>query len=123
VEAGLIERVGTVDAQVAVAMAEGVRERFHASWGIATTGVAGPGPAEGKPAGTVHVALAGPAGTQTRQLRLTGSRARVRQLTVARLLQLLAEQLGTERQSSSPATGHRGTVGETAETTRQRRGG
>lgn len=116
VEAALLDRVGTVDARVAAAMAEGVRERFHATWGLATTGVAGPGPAEGKPAGTVHVAVAGTAGTPTWELRLTGSRAEVRQLTVARLLELLvgvldrADVLGTERQSSPPVTGRRGTV-------------
>jgi nicotinamide-nucleotide amidase len=123
VEPGLVERVGTVDAQVAAAMAEGVRRRFHATWGLATTGVAGPGPAEGKPAGTVHVGLAGPGGTRTWQLRLTGSRTEVRQGTVARLLELMAEGLGTEQQSSPPVTDRRGTVGGTAEARRQRRGG
>jgi nicotinamide-nucleotide amidase len=123
VQTGLIDRVGTVDAAIAAAMAEGVRERFHATWGLATTGVAGPGPAEGKPAGTVHVGLAGPEGTETWQLQLTGSRAEVRRLTVARLLELVDERLGRERQSAPPVTGPRGTVGRTAETTRQRRGG
>lgn len=93
----LIASVGTVDPRVAAAMAEGARERLHATWGLATTGVAGPGPAEGKPAGTVHVALAGPAGTRTWSLRLTGSRAEVRRSTVERLLELAEEDLSRGR--------------------------
>ena len=45
---------------VAAAMARGVRERLGADWGLATTGVAGPDPQDGKPVGTVYVAVAGP---------------------------------------------------------------
>lgn len=95
IEAALLDRVGTVDSSVAAAMAEGTRERFRATWGLATTGVAGPGPAEGKSAGTVHVGLAGPSGTQTWELRLSGSRAEVRRLTVVRLLEIFADSLGS----------------------------
>jgi nicotinamide-nucleotide amidase len=61
VDGDLLERVGAVDADVAVAMARGVRERLRADVGVATTGVAGPGPQDGHPAGTVWVALATPA--------------------------------------------------------------
>ena len=80
----LIDRVGTVDPDVAVAMAEGARSRLGATWALATTGVAGPGPAEGKPPGTVHIAVAGPSGTATRALELKGDRAAVRSGTVRR---------------------------------------
>jgi len=78
VSAALLDEVGTVDSQVAQSMAEGARRVLRATWGIATTGVAGPGSAEGKPAGTVHVAVAGPSGTVTRQLLLHGPRDAVR---------------------------------------------
>ena len=88
VPAELVERVGTVDPDVAVALAEGARSCLRATWGLSTTGVAGPGPAEGHPAGTVHVAVAGPAGTVAKALRLNGSRARVRHDTVVALLEL-----------------------------------
>lgn len=87
VPAELIDRVGTVDPAVAVALAEGVRERTGSTWALSTTGVAGPGPSEGKPAGTVHVAVAGPEGTVTRALRLTGTREQVRRRTVAELIE------------------------------------
>jgi nicotinamide-nucleotide amidase len=107
----LLDRVGTVDADVAAAMARGVRERLGATWGVATTGVAGPGPAEGKPAGTVHVAVAGPAGTATRSLRLKGTRAQVRSGTVAGVLALALEETRATRGTAAPVTDPRGTVG------------
>ena len=75
VPAHLIDRVGTVHPDVAIAMAEGARSRLGATWALATTGVAGPGPAEGKPPGTVHIAVAGPSGTATRALELKGGQS------------------------------------------------
>jgi nicotinamide-nucleotide amidase len=111
VPADLLARVGTVDAAVAAAMAEGVRTRLRATWGAATTGVAGPGPAEGKPAGTVHVAVAGPTGTATRLLRLNGTRDEVRAATVDAVLGLVLEERRATRGTAAPASGPRGTVG------------
>lgn len=111
VPADLVARVGTVDPAVAVAMAEGVRRRLGATWGLATTGVAGPGPSEGKPAGTVHVAVAGPSGTVTRALRLNGTRAEIRAATVDAVLRLAGEETGATRRTPAPAWEPRGTVG------------
>jgi nicotinamide-nucleotide amidase len=51
---------GAVSPETADAMASGVRVRCRTDWGLATTGVAGPDPQEGKPAGTVYVAVVGP---------------------------------------------------------------
>ncbi|MBD8605970.1 CinA family protein [Aeromicrobium sp. CFBP 8757] len=96
VPAALIAERGTVDADVAAAMAAGVRDRLGATYGVSTTGVAGPGPAEGKPAGTVHVAVAGPAGVRTRLLELAGDRAEIRAGTVDALLSWLVATLGEE---------------------------
>lgn len=54
-----LEQFGAVSSQVALEMAEGIRQKLQADIGVAVTGIAGPegGTAE-KPAGTVHVALA-----------------------------------------------------------------
>ena len=98
VPAELIAERGTVDADVAAAMAIGVRDRLGATYGISTTGVAGPGPDEGKPAGTVHVAVAGPAGVDTRLLQLSGDRDDIRTGTVAALLSWLVARVGEESQ-------------------------
>lgn len=89
VDPDLIDRVGTVDAAVAASMAERARAVLDATWGVATTGVAGPDPAEGKDVGTVYVAVAGPASTETRLLTLSGDRERIRRETVLACLSLL----------------------------------
>jgi nicotinamide-nucleotide amidase len=94
VPADLLDRHGTVSRECALSMAEGVRALLKADWGIATTGVAGPGPSEGHPVGTVHVAVAGEHGSAHRALHLQGSRTDVRTATVAAALALLQESVG-----------------------------
>jgi SrtB family sortase len=54
----MIEKFGTVSPEVAGAMATGARQVGKASLGISITGVAGPDTSEGKPVGTVYIALA-----------------------------------------------------------------
>ncbi|WP_329023910.1 CinA family protein [Streptomyces sp. NBC_00690] len=94
VDAALLAERGAVDPQVAQQMARGVRTLLGASWGIATTGVAGPEPQDGKPVGTVYVAVAGPTGTgNVAALRLNGSRAEIRRESVRSVLGLLADEL------------------------------
>lgn len=117
VDPGLIAEVGTVDPRVAVAMAEGVRERLGATWGLSTTGVAGPGSAEGKPEGTVHVAVSGPPGTATLALRLDGGRAEIRRRTVAEVLALAVAQMGVVAETTGTPSDPRGTVGDTGPAT------
>ena len=99
VDADLLERRGAVDPQVAAQMAEGVRERLGSTYGVATTGAAGPDDAPGGteagsvPAGTVYAAIAGPRGTQVSKLVLPGSRDDIRDQTVAAVLTSLSEEL------------------------------
>ena len=89
----LLAERGAVDPDVALALAAGARERCAADWGLATTGVAGPDPQDGKPVGLVYVAVAGPGGPAVRELRLTGDRSQLRIASVTAVLTLLDEQL------------------------------
>ena len=60
-----IEQYGTISEQTARAMAHAVREQLGADFGIGITGVAGPDKQEGKPVGTIHIAIEGPTGVVT----------------------------------------------------------
>ncbi|MCW2621729.1 MAG: Competence-inducible (CinA-like) protein [Frankiales bacterium] len=102
VDAEVLAAHGAVSAATALALAEGARAVLGADWGIATTGVAGPDPQEGKPVGTVHVAVAGPAGTRHVALRLPGDRERVRVRTVSAVLDLLRRELQAARRAGTP---------------------
>jgi len=57
VPADLIEQHGTVSPETSIAMASAARRELEADIGLATTGVAGPSESEGKPVGTLHVAM------------------------------------------------------------------
>jgi nicotinamide-nucleotide amidase len=66
VDGTVLEKNGAVSEPVAAAMAEGVRKRLGTDFGVATTGVAGPGGGSPeKPVGTVWIAVASAAGTVT----------------------------------------------------------
>jgi nicotinamide-nucleotide amidase len=93
VDADLLAARGPVDADVALAMAEGVRRALAADVGVATTGVAGPDPQDGKPVGTVHVAVVTPDAARTRTLALSGTRDEIRTETVRQVLGLALEML------------------------------
>jgi PncC family amidohydrolase len=97
VDAGLLKAHGPVYGPVAAAMAQGVRELLGATVGISTTGVAGPGDADGFPAGTVHVAVSLADDTIVRTMALTGDRDEVRRLAVERALGLLLGRLREDR--------------------------
>jgi len=59
VDPALIQQHGEVSEEVAVDLAKGIRRRFHTTYGIGVTGIAGPGGgSEAKPVGTVHIAVA-----------------------------------------------------------------
>lgn len=93
VDPGLLRRVGAVDAQVAEQMARGARKSCNADIGIATTGVAGPEPHEGKDVGTVVVAVAGPDACLVREHQFPGTRAQIRQASCDAAVKLLTEVL------------------------------
>ncbi|HWW75015.1 MAG TPA: competence/damage-inducible protein A, partial [Pyrinomonadaceae bacterium] len=73
VPAELIEAHGAVSAEVAEAMAVGVKQRAGTDFGLSVTGIAGPGGgSEEKPVGLVYVALADDAHTEHKRLMLPG---------------------------------------------------
>lgn len=111
VDGALLAERGAVDAEVARQMAGGVREALGADWGVATTGVAGPEPQDGRPVGTVFTAVVGPAVHQVRVrgLRLNGDRAGIREETVRAALDLLrGELLGNARANDTEQHGENG---------------
>jgi nicotinamide-nucleotide amidase len=92
----LLAEHGAVSEPVARAMAEGVRRALGSDWGVAITGIAGPGGgSEEKPVGTVHLAVAGPADGEVehRRLRLPGDRDRVRRFSAQIALEMLRRHL------------------------------
>ena len=79
VPAEIIESRGAVSAEVAVALADGIRRRTGATLGVGITGVAGPGGGSPeKPVGTVHVAIADASGSKERGVLYPGERDRIR---------------------------------------------
>jgi PncC family amidohydrolase len=87
----LVEAHGVVSGECARAMARGVRALTGATYGVSTTGVAGPDEQEGRPAGTVFVGVAGPDGESVAALELAGSRYEIRDRTCAEALSALAD--------------------------------
>lgn len=77
VDEGVIGQHGVISAECAKAMASGVRALTGASYGLATTGVAGPTDQEGKPPGTVFVGIAGPGLLEAVALELSGGRSEI----------------------------------------------
>lgn len=86
---------GAVSGEVAVALADGARERLGADVGIGVTGVAGPdGGNDEKPVGTVWVAVSSHAGGRiVRRTRLPGDRAEVRERTTTLAMHLVRRLL------------------------------
>jgi nicotinamide-nucleotide amidase len=90
VPANVLEQHGAVSAQVALAMATGVRSRLGATIGAGVTGVAGPdGGTEAKPVGLVYVAVADADGSEVRRFQWTGDRIANITLSAAAVLELL----------------------------------
>jgi nicotinamide-nucleotide amidase len=87
VDQRIIDDHGVVSAECARAMASGVAAITGASYGIATTGVAGPTDQEGKPPGTVFVGIAGPGLLEAVALELSGKRPQIQDRTVREALE------------------------------------
>lgn len=84
---------GAVSAETATAMAEGVRRRLGADYGLAVTGISGPGGGTTeKPVGLVYIAAASPDGRTTcREFRFSGTRTAVKKRTAEAALDMVLE--------------------------------
>lgn len=91
VDAARLEKYGPVDPEVAQQMARKVADLFEADFGVSTTGVAGPGPSDGHPAGTVYVAAwrRGDDHFEVRKNLFEGDRPSVRKQSVHAALELV----------------------------------
>jgi PncC family amidohydrolase len=95
VKQATIDLYGAVSSQTAVEMALGVQARFKADLAVATTGVAGPDLQEGKPAGSVFIAIATVSGSQVAEFKFTGDRNQIRSASVAAALEFLGKHSGS----------------------------
>jgi len=94
VDPKLIKEQGAVSEQVAGAMAVGARKRAGSTYALATTGVAGPsGGSEGKPVGTVYVALADDNNTKAKKLFFPSDRETFKQLVAQAAFEMLRRKL------------------------------
>ena len=98
-----LEADGAVSEAVAQAMAQGVRDTAGTTWGVSTTGIAGPtGRTETKPVGLVYIgiAYAGPWGSDSSFVRterhvFDGDREAVKTQSAVRALSALSTAIDT----------------------------
>jgi len=94
VPAELIENHGAVSGEVARALAEGIRTRCGATFGLGVTGVAGPnGGTPEKPVGLVYHALASDTGTEVVERKFPGDRKRIRWFASQQALDMVRRKL------------------------------
>ena len=90
----MIAKYGAVSAEVAAAMAEGIRKRTGATLGLGVTGIAGPtGGTDQKPVGLVYFAVSDAQKTDTYDRTFRGNRDRVRQWATQQALDLIRKKL------------------------------
>ena len=94
VPAELIEQHGAVSAEVAQALADGIRERTGATIGVGVTGIAGPtGATDKKPVGLVYIAVTDGQTTDAVERTFRGDRNRVREWASTQALDMLRKRL------------------------------
>ena len=89
-----LQKHGAVSSQVARKMAEGVRKAFRTTFGLSTTGVAGPaGGTKKTPVGLVFMALSDGKRSWVKKETFRGTRLQIKQLATQRCLEFLREHL------------------------------
>ncbi len=90
----LLEKHGAVSAEVASQMAEKIRADSGASYGLAVTGIAGPGGGTVlKPVGLVFIALAGDTNTEVSKNQFWGDRVTIKERASQKALDMLRRRL------------------------------
>ena len=93
VSSTLIQKYGAVSAEVALAMAEGIRKTSGADIGLSVTGVAGPGASDNKPVGTVFIAISEEEKLDCEDFRFYNDRSRNKERSAQAALELLRRWL------------------------------
>lgn len=94
VRSSLIKAVGAVSTPVAISMAYGVREKFHSTWSISITGIAGPsGGTPQKPVGTVCFAVCGPGIEESSTQHFAGERTEIQNASAIFAVEFLKQFL------------------------------
>jgi len=94
VDAAQVSAHGAVSEAVCAAMADGARARAGATWGLSTTGIAGPGGgSEEKPVGLAYIGLSWDGGIRVERRTYVGERDAVRHRAAYGAIWLLYEQL------------------------------
>jgi nicotinamide-nucleotide amidase len=94
VRAETIEQFGAVSEEVCTEMAHGIRRRAKSTWGLATTGIAGPsGATPHKPVGLTFIGVAWEGGVQVKRLIYTGDRHTIRERAAHGVIWLLHDRI------------------------------
>jgi len=89
-----LSKFGAVSEECIIEMAEGVRKEMNTSYGMATSGIAGPdGGTLDKPVGTVWIAISSEKGTVTQKLTLGGTRLQNIHLSAITCMNLLRKNI------------------------------
>ena len=84
-----LEEFGAISSQTALEMAKNIREIFNTTFGLSTTGVAGPSMSENKPVGTVFIAISGENLSEVREFHFKGTRSEIKFQTADEAFNLL----------------------------------
>lgn len=99
VDAGLLDRIGAVSAEVAEAMALGARNALHTDVAVSVTGLAGPGGDDrGTAVGTVYIGYSDTNKTLSHKYCFDGDREFVRQEAIKAALQLILDENEAKQQ-------------------------
>ncbi len=90
IEPKIIAQNGLVSEETAAGLARGIRQKLHTNLGLGVTGVAGPEPHDGKPVGTVYIALSDEEKERVQHFVFEGSRSDIREKAALVALKMVA---------------------------------